>query len=334
MPNWVGDAVMATPTLRAIRKRFPQAHIATLGKPYVRAILEGSPHLDDILDYPDKPGGNLVKLAARLKKHRFDLAVLLPNSFRSGLLVFLAGIKRRVGYDRDGRGVFLTDNLIAPRSKGKFIPTPALTYYLSLAKYLGARQPDTKMELFVEPQDQKAADELFAHHNIEPDDPIIILNAGAAFGSAKCWPTKSFAQLGDLLVKQFGAKVLVSGGPREGRICRDVCRQMTQPAVDMVQSGPPTLGRLKAVIQRASLLVTNDTGARHFGAALEIPVVTLFGPTDPQWTDTFHESERIVRVKVVCGPCKKRKCPKDHRCMTRISPKMVLNDAADLLEKQ
>ena len=160
-PSWVGDAVMATPALRALREHFPDAHISYLLRRYVKPIYTGMPWADQLITYRTgktkaKAGKGTFDLAARLRAGRFDLAILLPNSFKSALLCKLAGIDRIVGYERDGRGFLLSDKLLPVKERGKFIPTPIVKYYMGVAHYLGSKHKDLKLQLFVTESEKRA----------------------------------------------------------------------------------------------------------------------------------------------------------------------------------
>jgi len=334
-PTWVGDAVMATPTLRALRNRYPNAQITYLIKRYVKAMYAGIPWADKRITYrsgKSKAAGStpFLKLIARLKKRKFDLAVVLPGSFKSALLCRMAGIKEVVGYDRDGRGFLLTGKLLPSRLNGKYVPTPIIKYYLGLAKFLGASDRDLTMQLFVTPAEQRQADGVYARANIPPHRPRVILNPGAQYGSSKCWQPEYFAQLADELVEKQGATILISTAPKERWIVEEIRGHMKHPAIDLAAHGM-SLGALKAIIRDCDLMVTNDTGPRHIAAAFGVPVVSIFGPTHPEWTEIYFKKERIVRVPVHCGPCQLKVCPLDHRCMTRVTPPMVLERCEELL---
>jgi heptosyltransferase-2 len=344
-PSWVGDCVMATPALRSLRERFAGAHIAYLARRYVKPLYAGMPWCDQILTYRTGPtraraGRGLLELTRRVRAGRFDLAVLLPNSFRLALICRMAGIKRRVGYDRDGRGFLLTDKLLPAKHRGKYVPTPAVQYYLGLAQYLGARARDGRLELFVTEAERLEARRLLAAVGLEPDvdrrgrqgrGPLVYLNPGAQFGDAKCWLPEHFAAVGDALVEQRGATLLLGGTPRERPILDAVLKNLRHPAIDLAARGL-TLGSLKEIVRRCDLMVTNDTGPRHVAAAFGVPVVTVFGPTDPRWTEIDFPAERQVSVSVFCGPCQRKRCPLDHRCMTRVTPGMVLAATEQVLD--
>lgn len=344
-PNWVGDAVMATPTLRAIRERFPQAHIAYLMRRYVKPLFVGSPWADQLITYRTgktraKAGkGQFFDLAARLRAGKFDLAILLPNSFKSALVCKMAGVPRILGYDRDGRGFLLSDKLLPIKDRGKFVPTPALKTYMGVASYLGSKSRDLKMQLFVTHSEARDAKEILEKSGLDPNldrpasrgaPPLVLLNPGAQYGSAKCWRPEYFAEVADKFIDDLGATVLINALPRERAIVEAVQSYMRHAAVDLSNKGM-TLGALKEIVRRCDLMVTNDTGPRHIAAAFGVPVVTIFGPTDPRWTEIYFKDERQVMVKVFCGPCQKKVCPLDHRCMIRLTPAMVWDASKDLL---
>ncbi len=160
--------------------------------------------------------------------------------------------------------------------------------------------------------------------------PLILLKPGANYGAAKCWLPEYFAQLADRFIEEQGATVLLSAAPKERAIVNAIQSHMKHAAVDLAAAGL-TLGALKEIVRRCDLMVTNDTGPRHIAAAFDVPVVTVFGPTHPEWTEIYYAKERQVAVKVFCGPCQKKTCPLDHRCMTRVTPGMVHDASMQLL---
>jgi heptosyltransferase II len=195
-PSWVGDAVMATPTLRAIRELYPQAHISYLMRRYVKPLYAGMPWADQLITYrtgktKSKTGKGLFDLANRLRSAKFDLAILLPNSFKTALLCKMAKIPRIVGYERDGRGFLLTDKLLPVKERGKFVPTPIVKYYMGLAHYLGSQNRDLTMQLFVTESERREAGEVFSRCGLDEGihrpgesgaSPLILLNPGAQYG--------------------------------------------------------------------------------------------------------------------------------------------------------
>jgi heptosyltransferase-2 len=335
LPNWVGDVVMATPALRALREHFPAAHVIGILKPYVAGVLEGSPWLDDqlFLDSRGPWSQRLLAVALRLRRERIDSAVLFPNSFRSGLVAWLGGCRQRIGYARYGRGPLLTKSLSPVCDpNGKLTPSPILDAYNRLAEAAGCSPPSRRLELFTTPRDEKAADAVWDAANFSAYPEIICLNPGAAFGSAKYWPVENFAWLARALVDRRGSGVLVLCGPGERDLARRIARLSCCPHVHSLADQPLSLGLTKACVRRADLLVTTDSGPRHFAAAFGRPVVTLFGPTHIAWTETNYARAVHLQKQVSCGPCQRRVCPLDHRCMTGLTPVEVFATAMNILE--
>jgi len=331
LPSWVGDVVMATPTLRALRARFPNARINYFMRRNLRDLCDGMPWANRLLTYRHQEH-SVFKLARRIRTGKFDCAILFPNSFKAALICRLAGIPKIVGYERDGRRYLLTDRLTpANRVNGKFVPSPIIPYYARLAEKLGAVVQNRAMELFVTEAERAEADRIFREAKIDSSRPIIFLNPGAQYGAAKIWPIERYAQLSDRLVERLGATVLVSTAPREKAIANEFAASARGPFVDLA-SFKPDLGSLKEIVRRCNLMVTNDTGPRHIGAAMGIGVVSIFGPTHPEWTIIDYANERVVQIKVECGPCQLKVCPLDHRCMTGIDVDRVWDRCQELLE--
>ena len=307
-PSWVGDVVMATPALRRVRTALRGATIALLHKPGIAGVVEGfdAPEAEGGLGLVDElivshPGGVMghKHTAAKLRHGRFDTALLLTNSFSTALTARMAGIPRRIGYDRDGRGLLLTHRLRAPRAGGGWAMVPAVDYYWHAAGALVAQPTGTAdrelepanergehrlpvgvcLELAVSERDEAAADALLRRAEID-GERFAILNPGGN-NPAKRWPADRFAELARWLRDERGLRVLVNGSPAEADLTASIAEAGGGVGLPAIGG---TLGGLKALVRRAAVLVTNDTGPRHFAAALGTPLVTLFGPTDHRWT--------------------------------------------------
>jgi heptosyltransferase-2 len=338
LPTWVGDFVMATPMLRAVRNRFPEARITFLGEANLGDLLAAGDWMDEVVCWPPKdqrrPGRRAYRRLVRsLRERRFDWAVLLPNSFRSALLAFQAGARRRIGYRRDGRGWLLTDGLpVRNRVGRRYVPLPICAYYADLAEALGCPRPDDQLELFTADAAEASVAEKLRSKGIQGQRPLVVITPGAKFGAAKLWLPERFAGVADRLVRGLGAAVVVSCGPGEEPLARQIESTMQEPVTVFVDPRL-SLGELAALIRRSDLLLCNDTGPRHFAKAFRVPVVTVFGPTHPEWTRTAYPAERIVRIDVDCGPCQEKVCPLGHlKCMTGVSEEMVFEAAAELLQ--
>ncbi len=334
LPNWVGDVALATPALRAIREHYPHAHIGYLMRPYVREVLEPCSWCNEVFFWSGsknkaKQQHDFLRLASGLRKRKFEVALLLSNSFRAALLAKLAGIKIRVGYTRDGRSLLLTVKMMPDRIDGKYIAVPMVHYYGALARYMGCTVDENRLELPVREGDRQLVDELLAREGIGADEKFIAINPGAAYGSAKCWLPERFAEVADGLRQRTGMRSVVVYGPGEQEIANKIVQCAGGAAVVPPEMVP--LGLLKGLVQRCELLVTNDTGPRHFGKAFGKPVVTIFGSTDPRWTEMVYPQERKVRVEVPCGPCMLKRCPRDHRCMQLVTAEAVCGAAAEVM---
>jgi heptosyltransferase-2 len=342
LPNWIGDAVMATPAVRALRQHYRAARLIAVVRPYVAGVFDGCDWFQDVVPFRGKSWQDgTASTAFQLRKIGVDLAVLFPNSFRTALAAWLGGCKRRVGYARSGRSALLTDALPPIcDAAGKRKPSPILDAYNLLAVRVGCPDPGRQMTLYTMPADESDADVVWKNAKLSRYPEVICLNPGAAFGAAKHWPAEHFAALACDLAEKRGAGVLVLCGPAERPLSQEIALRAKHPAVHALgdqaapvrPDGPPlSLGLTKACIRRANLLVTTDSGPRHFAAAFDRPVVTLFGPTFIDWTETHHPRAVHLQKKVECGPCQRRVCPLDHRCMKQLLPTEVLAAAESLL---
>ena len=335
LPGWIGDAVMATPALRALRNQFRTDRIVGVAKSYVAGILDGGDWFDELLiDGGGSGPRHLASISWRLRQRYIDVAVLFPNSFRSALVARLGGCKRRIGYARYARSFLLTDALIPIRDEhGRLIPSPVLDAYNLLAERAGCPTPARRLELFTTAADESAAQRVWESAGLTNCSEVVCLNPGAAFGAAKFWPSEHFAALARNLARRRGCGVHVLCGPAERGISRDIACLARHPAVHSLADhtapatdGPPlSLGLSKALVRRCDLLVTTDSGPRHFAAAFGRPVVTLFGPTHIAWTETYYPLALHVQKEVDCGPCQQRVCPLGHhRCMRELVPAEVM----------
>lgn len=322
IPNWVGDVVLATPVLASLRQHLSGARITYLMRSYVDEIVAGAGWHDEVIHWPAGRGLlSLHCLARRLAAASFDAAILLTNSWRSALVTWLAGVPRRLGYDREGRGWLLTDRLRPLRHRGEYLPVPMYPYYAALAAAIGARPDGPQPRLAVSEEQEAAGTALCEHYDLRPGQ-YAVLNPGAAFGAAKCWLPDRFAEVADRL-HDGGLRPVLVGAPREVPLMRDIAGRCAQPVTVCDEPGT-TLGSLKVVIREAAALICNDTGPRHYGLALGVPTVTIFGPTHQEWTDTECPHEVKLQARVPCGPCQLKVCPLDLVCMKRVTSDMVI----------
>ena len=330
LPTWVGDVVMSTAFLEALYKRFPDARISLLMNRHMFGLLEGSPWVDHPYFWPPRnksePAREQQKLLLRqLRAEKFDLAIMLPNSLRSAWLCWRIGAKRRLGYKRDGRGLLLSDALPVPNRKGRqYEPLPLVDYYAGIAAALGCEHPGDGLRLFTTQACEQSVTKRLCQEGVDVKRPLVVLCPGANFGASKCWAPARFAAVADYLVAERGVAVAISPGPGEEPLAQAIHDQMQQRSALLIDPCL-TLGELKSLIKRCALLLGNDTGPRHFGRAFDVPRVTVFGPTEQEWTRTSHGREKIVRVEVPCGPCHQKICPLEEQiCMTRVTVDAVI----------
>ena len=329
LPTWLGDVLMATPALRALREANPQAELALEGLPAFEGLLRGGPGFDAYL--PDAGRRTpLRERVRRLRAGRFDWAVLLADSVRAALGPWLAGIPRRVGYARDPlRRALLSQPLAPPRAGARRLAMPMVQRYLRIAAALGCPACGTALSLAVAPEAAARLEERLAALGLAAAR-LATVTPGASFGASKLWPPASFAAACDALAERHGLAPVLAPGPSELALARSVAASMRRPAV-LLDQPPTSLEELAALVARSSLLLTNDTGPRQLAVALGTPAVVLMGPTDPRHSAVNLERQRVLREEVGCSPCHLKRCPTDHRCMTRLAPARVMAAAAELL---
>jgi len=327
----MGDAILCTPALRAIRKHFDSGKIRFFANPVVRQVLSPCTFNDEWLEQTDK---NPLSTAKKLKGYRFTHAILFKNSLASAMAAFWAGVPSRIGYAREGRGLLLTDKLYPPRlPDGRFKPISMIDYYLAIARRLGAETADRTLELLVDSPESEALRSKLPELT-RTDRPIAVIVPGGAFGPSKCWPGVRFAQAADWLIANYNAVVVVSVAPdpAERQIAQEICDSSAHRLINLAEK-PVSLGEMKALFSMADLVISNDTGPRHIAIALQRKLISLFGPNDPAWTDTGYENEIQIIGNVHCAPCRKPTCKKsEHSCMQAITVEMVCDAAKELLK--
>jgi heptosyltransferase-2 len=333
-PNWVGDVVMATPALSCIRHSYPEAQIIGVIRRYARGVIEDGPWFDSIFDFDDKKADGFFKLVKALRKLQPDIAILLRNSFRSALIARLGKAAKIYGYRRDGRSFLLSDGPKPERSSNGFLPLPTVDSYMDLCRFLKLKTDDKSLpHLYFSSKLAEAGNKLLKKYGITPGDMVIGINPGAKFGSSKCWPPEYFAQLAELLETQWKCKIILFAGPGEEEIACTITEKST---ASIINTGPDKvdLALLKPLIKRCNLLITNDTGTRHYGVAFDIPLVVIMGPTNPVYTASNLEKSFVLRKDMDCSPCHKRTCPYGHHnCMKMIMPEEALQASIQLLKE-
>ena len=318
--------MMSIPALEAVRTRFPKAHITVLARPWVAELYQGAAFCDQVLLYTPRPGFRdwhaKWRLSRVLKGIGFDAALLLPNSFDSAIVPFLAGIPNRTGYARDGRSFLLTHAIARPPASGRH----ERFYYLELLQRAGW--------IDAMPSEENSSIRLRVEPRVFPR-PVIGVSPGAAYGTAKRWLPERFAESAVTLARKFACDVLVFGTKDEAAVCDEVARLVSQQGVAAQSMGGRT--GLREFIESAAacrVFLTNDNGAMHIAAALGIPTVAIFGATNHTTTGPTGPLAAVVREKVDCSPyphpCLRRECPIDHRCMKAVTAERVVAEALRL----
>jgi heptosyltransferase-2 len=322
LPNWIGDVVMATPAIRALRKLIgDNGELIGIMRPYVADVLDGTNWLDAQILYGKSASRFRMADAdvyRKLRAARLDAVVLLTNSLRTAWIAWRSGAPRRIGYVGDARSLLLTQRVAQPRSSsGSNVPT--IDGYLHLAKAVGCPPESPRLELATRPADERAADAVWQQLKLPPGNEVVILNSGGAYGISKRWPAEYFAELARRIIDRRGEKlsVLINCGPAERAVASQIAALVGDPrVVSLADFENLPLGLTKACMRRARMLVTTDSGPRFLAIAFAKPVVTLFGPTSPAATATGYELESCLSLALECQPCMQHACPLvHHRCM-------------------
>jgi len=314
---------MTLPALDAVGEAFPSSVMCVVAKPWVAPVYAHHPAVDRVMVLNKGEGtfsdvGEFMRCVRRIREERFDLAILFQNAFEAALLTFLGGVRFRLGYRTDGRGFLLTHGAI--RNK-EVLGVHQTEYYLSILRGMGWKAENRVPTLAVSPSDREAADTVLRQMGVSQAEFLLGLAPGAVFGGAKRWPAERFAEIGDMAVQRWGARVVLLGSSREASICERVRKEMRSGVMDL--SGRTSLGVAMGVIGRCSFLVCNDSGLMHVAAALGLPTLAVFGPTDPVATGPRGPRVAIVRHDTSCAPCLKPECTEDHACMLGVQPKEV-----------
>ncbi len=330
-PNWVGDVVMATPALRALKRAQPAAELTLEGRPFLAGLVRGLASVDAFLPDVGRGLGRQLARAAELRRRGFDWAVLLPDSTRAALGPFLARIPVRAGYAREPlRRALLTRALPPPSEVGRRLPISMVERYLRITRALGCADAGEALELCVDAAARESTEKRLLAGGVDPAGRWLVVTPGASFGTSKLWPTASFAAACDEIARRHGLCAVLAPGPGEEPIAARIAAEMRERA--LVLADPPTsLAELVALIAGAALHLGNDTGPRHMAVACGVPTVVLMGPTDPRHTAHQLLRQRVLREDVACSPCHLKTCPIDHRCMTRLGPERVVTAAGELL---
>ena len=354
--NWLGDAVMTTPALLRLRAARPDARITLLTPAKLADLWAHHPAVDAVLSFAD--GESVLSVARRLRAEKFELALVLPNSPRSALEVFLAGIPQRVGGARPWRNFLLTQRVASvpnawPMRKRsvdeirRLIQSPATPrvtapatahqshqshHYLRLAAALGANPAPLAPHLTVTDDEVSAVRRRFGFAGATP---LLGLNAGAEYGPAKRWPRERFIEAASLLREKTQCHWWIFGGPADAALTADIVRALGSAATNL--AGQTSLRELAAALKACAVVLTNDTGPMHLAAAVGTPVVALFGSTSPELTGPGWPGDprqTLMKADAPCSPCFRRECPIDFRCMTGLRVESVVDATLAVLARR
>ena len=331
--NWVGDAIMTTPVIRAIKKNYPHSHVTLLSKPWVAPVFFNNPYIDEIMVYDDKnrhtKGMGTLRLAKDLRQKKFDIAVLMQNAFEAGLITFFAGIPIRLGYNTDGRGLLLHPGVpMNPvMKKGHLID-----YYRGILKGAGLEDDGRKLDLFITTDTMNQARQILDSNNVDFKKPVIGINPGATGGTAKRWFPRRFARLAKRLSNRYKVKIIIFGGPDDTSLGEFIKKESDNACINM--AGHSSLEQAFALISLCSLFITNDSGLMHAAAALDINQIAIIGSTDHIATSPANLNSFIIKASVSCSPCLKPECRfGHHKCMDLISVDRVEAIAVKILDR-
>ncbi len=329
VPNWIGDAVLALPALHALKSNHPRAELWVVADEWVKDLfLSGTP-AEGVIGLPvDRSLKGLRAAARQLAPEGFDAGLLLTNSFGSALVFALARIPERWGYGRDGRRFLLTRRVPYPSEEAAVHQAES---YLRLVRGLGMKTPPASVRLEITAEEKKEARRRLESLGLKSSkkNPLVVLNPGASYGPAKRWPADRFARLASLLQLKAGARVLITGSAEEAELAKTIAAAMKRPPA--VLSGQTSLRQFLGILSQAQLFISNDSGPMHIANALAVPVVGVFGPTEPAVTRPYEPPSTVVWKGAACWPCLYRSCPYGHECLPAIAPEEVLEAALSYL---
>jgi heptosyltransferase-2 len=342
--NWIGDVVMTMPAIQRLRELEPESHIVVLCPAKLHDLWRHNPHVSDVVTFDDRPS------IPALRRMKFDVAILLPNSFRAAWEAWRAGIPCRIGFAGHHRRWLLTD--VVQESRGeqpvyKQIEVAGKSFriksfpemrhqtrrYLDLISYMGGNRD------FVMPRIRFGVEDIPAVRRFMKDDgrPVFAINAGAEFGPAKRWMTERFATTALMISEKMDCRWLLLGGPGDAGIAGEIEATLRQTISDesaiINVAGRTTLVELFGLLKMTRVLLTNDTGPMHVAYALGTPLVAIFGSTSPELTGPLGDTSVVIRERVECSPCFLRECPVDFRCMDRVTPEQVATAVMELYER-
>lgn len=324
MPNWLGDMVMSTPIIEDVKRLFPEAKITVMSLQSLSPLLFGNQNIDEIFTF-SRPNEFLRRMGTRnvifrVRQGKYDLGILLTNSFSSAFLFWKGRITERVGFANEWRRLFLTKTVPMPKMRGK---EHLVTTYKRLLEPLGGRVTETAPELFVFPEEKHAVRDLLKKYGVPENHKIIGINPLAAYGEAKCWPKEKFRMLALKMAHESQLTLVFFGDTNGMALIKEICADLPSNVINL--AGLTSLRELMAWISLCDLFLTNDSGPMHIAAALKTPLIAIFGSTNEVATGPYQHGV-VIHKHVSCAPCYLRKCPIDFRCMNTIEVDEVISE--------
>ncbi|HBF34458.1 TPA: lipopolysaccharide heptosyltransferase II [Candidatus Sumerlaeota bacterium] len=334
-PNWIGDAILATPALHLLRHALPDAHITVMARPWVADVYCANLDIDRLWTEEDKKKGwrNFLAITSKIRAEKFDIGIAFPNSLGSALLMALGRVKQRVGYNRDGRGILLTDSIAAD---SKSLSIHMVEYYINLLSPICSTEGTRELTVPTPPEAIETITKTLAESlpSEAKNRPLAAFSPGATGGTAKRWLPERFAAVADHLYEKWGVHSLILGSQAERDIAEEMAHHAKHPIT--ILAGKCTIRETIALCDRLSLFVCNDSGLMHLAAAKDVPLVAIFGPTEYVATAPYHPRAILIRQDGACpeAPCMRKHCPYDHHaCMTAVSAEMVIAAVDQQMQK-
>jgi len=320
LPNWLGDMVMAIPLLQSLRASL-DGELWAIGKSKALQLYSGSDLFDRFVPYSGRGLITFFDTVSFLKNLGFKRGIIMPHSFRSALTFFAANVADRVGYARNSRGFLLTS-----RVEEKVRPEPTVEHYLRIVDILGGKRVSEAPTLAVAQEEEQRFDEKY----MDMRRPYVVFITGAQYGPSKCWPENYFSQLADRVITEGNMNVYILPGLGEEALAQKIMEGVEHR--EQVAMKSMDVKELKVCLSRAAAVISNDTGPRHIAAALSVPTIVLLGPMDERYTVYQSTCTHTIRSDVSCRPCNRKKCDKDHACLTGIKPEEVFDKLEEDLE--
>ena len=312
--NWIGDSIMSLPAIEQLRESFPEAHISVLLRPWVKPIFEAHPAVNEIILYDKRGIGGILRVVKEIRNRNFQMAILFQNAFEAAFISFLAGIKIRVGINKDLRGFLLTHPV--RRNKNQH----HTRNYLDIISAIGIKAEERDPVLYLKQEYLFKAEKVITEYGVKGDF-LVGFSPGAMYGSAKRWPKEYFAEIADRCIEEWNAKVILFGSRKESDICKQISRAVKNNIIDL--SGKTDLGTSMGIIKRCNLFLSNDSGLMHVASSLSVPTIGIFGSTDPNLTGPKGPFTKVIWSRIPCSPCFKRECPYSLKCLYSITPDQV-----------